>query len=54
MTSDILTNLLEENRSIKYASFPLAKNKIIFRLENIGDHLDSKETALTVDIYQIA
>ena len=33
---------------------PLEKNKLLFRLENIGDHLDSKETPLSVDIYSIA
>ena len=38
----------------KYVAFPLEKNKILVRIQNIGDKFDKKATIISLNIKQFA
>jgi len=39
---------------LKYELIPLAKNKVVLRLENIGDLYDAPQQVANISIYNVA
>ena len=42
-----------DSLAFKYVALPVGRNKILIRLENIGDKFDSPETELEVGLYNL-